>query len=197
VNTRVAACLAVLVVGIGATSAATALTLDGRQPGDAAALLSPNWTDEQAPAAVARPVRLRIPAIGVDSAIVDIGVDAAGALVPPERPDLVGWFAGGPAPGGVGPTVLAGHVDSRTGPAVFYHLANLRPGDTVTIERADASTASFTVVSRRRVAKAAFPTDLVYAPLPVPLLRLVTCGGTFDRAASSYRDNVIVEAAAA
>jgi sortase (surface protein transpeptidase) len=157
----------------------------------------PTWATEpaqavQAPAA--RPVRVRIPAIKVDSPIIDIGVDASGALAPPETADRVGWFTEGPAPGAVGPALLAAHVDSRAGPGVFYHLVDLHPGDAVTVDRADGSTASFTVVSIARVAKTAFPTELIYAPLPVPMLRLVTCGGTFDRSVHSYRDNVIVEA---
>jgi sortase (surface protein transpeptidase) len=156
----------------------------------------PNWanpTDDGAP--VAKPVRLRIPAIGVDSPVVDIGVDAAGVLVPPPTADQVGWFTGGPAPGDTGPALLAAHVDSRAGPGVFFRLIDLRAGDQISVERADQTSVAFTVVSTSRVPKSAFPTELVYAPLPVPMLRLITCGGTFDRAAHSYRDNVIVEAA--
>jgi hypothetical protein len=143
---------------------------------------------------VARPVRVRIPAIGVDSTIVDIGVDKSGALLPPSKTDTTGWFTGGPAPGAIGPALLTGHVDSYTGPAVFYKLIDLRPGDAVLVDRADGSTATFTITSVTRVPKTAFPKDLVYAPMPVPLLRLITCGGTFDHAAHSYRDNVIAEA---
>jgi sortase (surface protein transpeptidase) len=157
---------------------------------------TPSWTMEPTPteAAVAAPARVRIPAIGVDSAIVDIGVDAAGALVPPATTDVTGWFAAGPAPGAVGPALLAAHVDSRAGPGVFFRLVDLRPGDEVTVERADRTAVVFVVVGTTRVAKTAFPTDLVYSPLPVPALRLVTCGGSFDHSARSYRDNLIVDA---
>lgn len=156
---------------------------------------APVWTVAQAPAAVpvAPPVRVRIPAIGVDSAIVSIGVDATGVLVPPATTDVTGWFGAGPAPGAVGPALLAGHVDSRTGPGVFFRLVDLRPGAEVTVDRADGTSVVFVVVSAARVAKAAFPTDLVYSPLPVAALRLITCGGTFDHAARSYRDNIIVD----
>jgi hypothetical protein len=158
---------------------------------------TPSWTMEPTPAeaVVAPPTRVRIPAIGVDSAVVDIGVDAAGFLVPPPTTDVTGWFSAGPAPGAVGPAVLAAHVDSRAGPGVFFRLVELRPGDEVTVERADRTSAVFVVVGTTRVAKAAFPTELVYSPLPVPALRLVTCGGSFDRSARSYRDNLIVDAA--
>lgn len=140
------------------------------------------------------PVRVRIPAIGVDSAVVDIGVDDAGALLPPESTAVTGWFAAGPAPGDDGPALLAAHVDSKAGPGAFFRLRDLRQGDLVEVVRADGRAASFTVAGQSRTAKSAFPTDLVYAPTPGPELRLVTCGGAFDRKAGSYVDNVIVEA---
>ena len=146
-----------------------------------------------APAAT-RPVRVRIPAIGVDSRIVDIGVDGAGALVPPRTTEVTGWFAAGPVPGTIGPALLAGHVDSRAGPGVFYRLAELRRGDVVTVDRADRTSVSFVVDSTRRVRKTAFPTELVYSPKPVAMLRLVTCGGSFDPGARSYLENIIVNA---
>lgn len=157
---------------------------------------TPTWTDAPAaPAAsAARPVRLRIPAIGVDSRIADIGVAASGALVPPRATDVAGWFSAGPAPGDNGPALLAGHVDSYTGPGVFFRLTELRRGDQVVVARADHSSVTFVVDSARRVSKAAFPTELVYSPKPVAMLRLVTCGGAFDPAARSYRDNIIVNA---
>jgi sortase (surface protein transpeptidase) len=189
------------VVSTGVAVAVTALLLTRPGPtGEAArpaiAPSTPNWAApaQEDAAPVARPVRIRIPSIKVDSPIVDIGVDASGALVPPETADRVGWFTQGPAPGGVGPALLAGHVDSHAGPGVFYHLVDLRPGEEITVLREDGSSVTFSVVSTTKVAKIAFPTELVYAPLPVPLLRLVTCGGTFDRSIRSYRDNVIVEA---
>jgi len=158
---------------------------------------APSWTVEPTPvaAAVAPPARVRIPAIGVDSAVVDIGVDATGALVPPPTTDVTGWFAAGPAPGAVGPALLAAHVDSRAGPGVFFRLVDLRPGDEVTVRRTDGTSVVFVVTGTSRVAKTAFPTDLVYSPLPVAALRLVTCGGSFDHTARSYRDNLIVDAA--
>jgi sortase (surface protein transpeptidase) len=140
------------------------------------------------------PVRLVIPAIGVDAPITTIATDATGALVPPTSTALVGWFAAGPPPGGTGPALLAGHVDSRAGPGVFFHLRDLRAGDRVDVVRADGSVAAFTVTGRVDAAKTAFPTDLVYAPTPGPELRLVTCGGAFDHTARSYLDNVIVAA---
>ena len=114
--------------------------------------------------------------------------------MPPTSTALVGWFAAGRPPGATGPALLAGHVDSRAGPGVFFRLRDLRAGDRVDVVRADGSTASFTVTGHVESAKSAFPTDLVYAPTPGPELRLVTCGGAFDHAARSYLDNIIVQA---
>jgi sortase (surface protein transpeptidase) len=140
------------------------------------------------------PTHVRIPSIGVDSALIDLGVDATGALVPPESAAVAGWFAGGPEPGDDGPALLAGHVDSRDGPGVFYRLRELEAGDRVEVARADGSTVVFIVTRVTQTAKTAFPTRQVYAPTPGPELRLVTCGGTFDRSVRSYRDNIVVEA---
>ncbi len=140
------------------------------------------------------PVRLRVPVIEVDSALVRLGVDDAGALVPPSDFARAGWFAGGPAPGETGPAVIAGHVDSSEGPAVFFRLAHLAPGDEVLVDRADGTTARFTVTAVDRYAKAEFPTERVYGPTPRAELRLITCGGEFDPEVGSYRDNVVVSA---
>ncbi|MFD9740613.1 class F sortase [Umezawaea sp. NPDC059074] len=142
-----------------------------------------------------RPVSLRIPAIAVDNVVTKTAIDdKTGVLVPPDRADVLGWFADGVAPGDAGPAVIAGHVDSKTGPGVFFRLVDLKPGDQVFVDRADGSAVTFVVDKTYSVDKTAFPTDLVYGPTPASELRLVTCGGTFDHAASSYRDNVIVEA---
>jgi sortase (surface protein transpeptidase) len=90
--------------------------------------------------------------------------------------------------------VVAGHIDSRRGPAVFYRLHALRPGDRVAVERADGTTVEFAVEGSAQYPKRAFPTEAVFGPSPDPLLRLITCGGTFDRSRRSYRDNVVVTA---
>jgi sortase (surface protein transpeptidase) len=90
--------------------------------------------------------------------------------------------------------VIAGHVDSRAGPAVFYRLRELRAGAQVYVDRADGSTIRFRVTERRQVAKSAFPADLVYTPTLRPILHLVTCGGAFDAASGHYRDNIVVTA---
>ena len=90
--------------------------------------------------------------------------------------------------------MIAGHVDSRSGPAVFYRLAQLRRGDGIYVERADGSTIRFLVHGRRQVPKASFPADLIYAPTLETSLLLITCGGIFDHSTGHYRDNIVVSA---
>jgi sortase (surface protein transpeptidase) len=138
------------------------------------------------------PVRVRIPAIGVDSRLARLGTEASGALLPPADFAQAGWFAGGPAPGGVGPAVLAGHVDSFRGPAVFFRLSRLHSGDDVLVTRADGTTLRFTVTRTARYPKSAFPTAEVYGPAADAELRLITCGGRFDSSRRSYVDDVVV-----
>ncbi len=141
--------------------------------------------------AVAVPVRLRIPAAHVDTALQRLGRAKDGTIKVPSRPGTAGWYAEGPRPGQPGPAVILGHVDSTSGAAVFFHLEELRPGDAVYVDRSDGSTARFHVTGLSRVAKSRFPTDVVYSPTLEASLRLVTCGGTIDPRTRHYRDNVI------
>ena len=141
---------------------------------------------------VAAPVRLRIRAVHVDSAVQRLGRRADGQIEVPKRTDVAGWYEDGPRPGQPGPAVILGHVDSHSGPGVFIDLSTVRPGALVGVDRADGSTVTFRVSQVSRVPKTLFPTDLVYGPSLDPTLRLVTCGGSFDRTRGSYRDNVIV-----
>ncbi|PZA22338.1 sortase domain-containing protein, partial [Modestobacter versicolor] len=109
---------------------------------------------------------------------------------------VAGWFAAGPAPGETGPAVLAGHVDDRTGPAVFFRLEELTAGDEVRVTGADGQLVTFTVTRVASYPKDAFATAEVYGPTTGAELRLITCGGTFDRSRRSYTDNVVVFATA-
>ena len=138
------------------------------------------------------PVRLVIPAIGVATPLVRLGLEPAAAMQVPGDFATAGWFAGGSAPGQLGPAVIAGHVDSRTGPAVFYRLRDLRPGDRIGVVRADGIRLGFVVEQARSYPKAAFPTGAVFGPVASAALRLITCTGDFDRARGSYRDNLVV-----
>jgi len=140
----------------------------------------------------APPVRLVIPAIGVATPLVRLGLEAGGAMAVPEDFGRAGWFAEGPQPGQLGPAVIAGHVDSRTGPAVFFRLRDLRAGNAVLVERDDGTRLRFVVERAQSFPKAGFPTAAVFGPVPSAALRLVTCTGDFDRARGSYRDNLVV-----
>ncbi|WP_169952590.1 class F sortase [Microbispora sp. H11081] len=142
------------------------------------------------------PVLLEIPKIGVRTTLMSLGKNPDGTLeVPPlDRVDEAGWYRLGPSPGARGPAVIAGHVDSTKGPGVFFKLGALRPGDTVRISRKDGTRAVFEVDSLESVPKDSFPTRKVYGMVKTPVLRLITCGGDFDRAGGHYRDNIIVYA---
>jgi sortase (surface protein transpeptidase) len=140
------------------------------------------------------PTRLRIPEIGVDTKLVALDLRADRTMEVPRDFALAGWYRRAPTPGERGPAVIAGHFDSRRGPAVFYRLRELRPGDPVTVHRADGTTVDFRVEQVGRYPKDAFPTARVYGNLDHAGLRLITCGGTFDRSSGHYRDNVVVYA---
>lgn len=142
--------------------------------------------------AEARPVRVAVPAIGVRSNLERLGLADDGAIQTPRDWQRAGWFRGGPRPGELGAAVILGHVDSTRGPAVFFRLRTLEPGDEIRVTRADRSVAVFTVDRVEQHRKTRFPTDDVYFPTPEPTLRLVTCGGDFDTDARSYTDNVVV-----
>ena len=106
-------------------------------------------------------------------------------------PAVAGWYSRGPAPGALGPAVIAGHV-TWNGPAVFHRLGTMRRGDQVTVTRKDGKTAVFTVTRVARFSKSRFPTRAVYGPIDHAGLRLITCGGTYDTARHRYLDNVVV-----
>jgi hypothetical protein len=140
------------------------------------------------------PDRIVIPAIGVDADVIDLGLRDDGSMEVPTDFAQTGWFDRGPKPGRVGPAVIAGHVDDRSGPAVFFRLRELEPGDLIEIHGEDGEVVAFEVRGSEQHAKDAFPTEKVYSGTPGPELRLITCGGAFDRDARSYRDNFIVYA---
>lgn len=146
------------------------------------------------PAPVAAPVTLTIPLIGVKTRLVTLGLAAGGALQVPSSTSVAGWYTGSPRPGAVGSAVIVGHIDSLTGPGVFYRLDELRAGNDIYIERADGTTAEFRVAAVRSYLKDHFPTQAVYGPTPDAELRLITCGGAFDAATGHYLRNIVVYA---
>ena len=140
------------------------------------------------------PETVRIPAIGVDARIIALGMDSGDIVNVPSlsTPMLTSWFDGGVTPGQIGPAVLLGHVDSAvTGPAVFYRLGDLQPGDLVYVTRADHSTAVFDVDAVDLYSEHAFPDQSIYGTTASPVLRLVTCGGDFDSKTHLYLDRTV------
>ncbi|KUN17347.1 peptidase C60 sortase A and B [Streptomyces antibioticus] len=184
---------AALLVGCGGPGAGTGVRTSGTS--------TPAATSAPAGKPAARsgrsvPVRLRIPAIGVDTPVLRLGLAPDGTVqVPPiTAHDRAGWYEHSPVPGRTGPSVILGHVTVGSyGDGVFRHLAALRRGDRITATLKDGTSAGFAVTAVRTVAKADFPTDEVYGDVDRPELRLITCGG--PRTGDGYADNVIVFAA--
>jgi LPXTG-site transpeptidase (sortase) family protein len=187
-------------VAAGAGAAGLALTRHPDVPRAAALVVLPAPTGpiEAAPAPgaaqVAEPVSLVIPSIGVTSALVHLGLTSSGALQVPPTTSVAGWYTGSPRPGSIGSAVIAGHIDSVTGPGIFFRLSQLQRGDRVYVKRADGTLAVFEVTEVQMYAKDAFPTAAVYGAVPDPELRLITCGGTFDYTTRSYLSNTVVYA---
>jgi sortase (surface protein transpeptidase) len=146
------------------------------------------------PAPVASPVSLTIPLIGVKTNLITLGLARGGAMQVPSSTTVAGWYTGSPRPGSIGSAIIVGHIDSETGPGVFYRLSELRSGDDVFVKRADGTTAEFRVTSIQTYLKDQFPTGEVYGPTPDAELRLITCGGAFDSATRHYLSNIVVYA---
>lgn len=140
---------------------------------------------------VGAPTAVEIPSIKVRSSLLKLDTAPDGTAEVPADPQLAGWFSGGTRPGDEGPAVILGHIDSKTGPAVFYRLRDLVAGAKATITTASGRRIEFTVDRVVEVAKREFPTSAVYGPAFGRQLRLITCGGTFDRSKGHYTDNVI------
>lgn len=138
------------------------------------------------------PQRLSIAPIGVDTTVISTGVLADGTVDVPIDPNIAGWFTGGPQPGEIGPAVIMGHVDSKkSGPGVFWRLRDLAVGADVVVH-GEQRDVHFVVTGSERVPKDSFPTERAYGATPERALRLITCGGSFDRRSGHYRDNVVV-----
>lgn len=139
------------------------------------------------------PVDVYLPSLGVEAPLVPLGLEEDRSMQVPGDFDRAGWYVHGPRPGEPGAAVIVGHVDSYTGPAVFHRLGALRPGDPVHVRYGDGRRVTFEVTGSRSHPKDAFPTGTVFAA-EGPRLRLITCGGPFDRASGHYEDNLVVSA---
>jgi len=128
----------------------------------------------------------------VRTRLIRLGLARSGAMRVPSSTSVAGWFTGSPRPGGIGSSVIVGHIDSFRGPGVFYRLRLLHRGRRVFVRQATGRLAVFRVTSVRMYLKSRFPTGVVFGPTPDAELRLITCGGTFDPATGSYLSNVVV-----
>jgi hypothetical protein len=138
------------------------------------------------------PVALQIPAIGVRTSLIRLGITRQGTLQVPGSTSVAGWYTGSPRPGEIGSSIIAGHIDSYLGPGIFYRLRELHPGNQIYVRQADGRLAVFRVTEVHQYPKAHFPTAAVYGPVPDAELHLITCGGTFDYATHSYLSNIVV-----
>ena len=153
-----------------------------------------NAVDTQAAELAGEPAFVSIPSTGITSGLIELGLTAERTLEVPNDFLVAGWYKRGPRPGDPGPAIIAGHLDSYTGPAVFSRLDQVKPGDQVFVTRKDGTTLEFAVTRIDQYPKRAFPTRQVYGKTDAPELRLITCGGSFDRSAGSYRSNTVVYA---
>lgn len=140
------------------------------------------------------PVWVDIPDIGVSSPLLELGLQSDGTVAVPDlqQADQAGWYRYSPTPGETGPAVIIGHVDSKTGPAVFFELGSLKQNDRIKVERADGQVAIFTVDNVSSFDKQNFPTEQVYGDIDHAGLRLITCGGTYDKGSGGYQANTVV-----
>lgn len=179
-----------------APATAGAAGASGSPSAQPSAAASPS--DSQSAAPVAVPTSISIPAIGVHHTLLQLGQNPDGSLQVPPLSDVAtpGWDRLSPRPGQVGPSVIVGHVDGSGGgvKGVFYELGALHPGDTVSISRSDATVAVFRIDAVDEYAKGSFPTLDVYGNTADAQLRLITCGGPFDRATGHYLDNIVAYA---
>ncbi|MFD9407777.1 class F sortase [Streptomyces sp. NPDC059989] len=166
--------------------------------GQAGGAVGPGLPAAHAPLAGALPQRVDVPSIGIQAPVISRSLDADGAIEPPpyDSPGTVGWWGKGTLPGAAGAALMVGHVDTRSKPAVFYGLSSAQPGDKVRVVRADGSVAEFTIEDVRVYERAGFDPHKAYGQRVAGRaeLRLVTCGGSYDKAAKEYTANVVVSA---
>jgi sortase (surface protein transpeptidase) len=185
-----AGCAAAPVAAPSTGTAGSASSVASASPSQAT--VAPNPAPVMAPPMTrSRPLRLQIPAIGVDSRTMSLGLQSDGTIEVPPGPFPAGWYTGSPTPGELGPAVLVGHVHWNERAGVFADLARLTSGDEVVVRRADGGSAVFRVTRTRQFSKDAFPTARVYGDLDYAGLRLITCGGR-NRLTGRYEDNVVV-----
>ena len=183
--------LGVLVAGCGAEPVAAPSTSTATSAGPSQVAVPPSARPTASPMTRSRPLRLQIPAIGVDARTMRLGLQSDGTVEVPPGPFPAGWYTGSPTPGELGPAVLVGHVHWNDRAGVFADLSSLTSGDEVIVRRADGGAAVFRVTRTKQFSKDAFPTARVYGDLDYAGLRLITCGGR-NLLTGRYEDNVVV-----
>ena len=198
---RLAGIAGVLLIAAGTATlgAAVAAQVHAPQPpGSAAGVIGPSARGPWLPRSL--PVSVSIPAIGVHSRLLRLGLNSDGTVQVPSietSSDEAAWYQYSATPGQIGSSVIEGHVDSDQGPAVFFRLGALRPGDTVDVTLADGVTAIFRVTGVREYAKSRFPAKAIYGATDYAALRLITCGGAFDYSTGHYLSSTVVFASLA
>jgi sortase A len=147
----------------------------------------------QKQASVGLPVRLKIPKIGVDSAVIPVGLTPDGAMDVPKDPAKVAWFNLGQLPGETGNAVIAGHYNwIKNKPAIFYNLHKLNKGDKIYIEDERGAIVTFIVSEIRIYGKDEDASDVFGSSDGKARLNLITCTGTWNKAEKIYSDRLIV-----
>ncbi|MDX2392912.1 MULTISPECIES: class F sortase [unclassified Streptomyces] len=170
----------------------------GAQAGQGGGPVAAGMPAAHAPMSGVMPARVDVPSIGVQAPVISRGLDSRGSIDPPpyELPGTVGWWGAGAAPGAAGTALMVGHVDTKSKPAVFFGLSTVKPGAKIRVARADGSVAEFTVEDVKTYERTEFDPKKAYGPRVDGRaeLRLVTCGGNYDKAAKQYSANVVVSA---
>jgi hypothetical protein len=200
---RIAGLIGVLLIIGGGSALGVAISVQQHAPqpsASAAGSTGPGAT-RRSPAATAlalprsEPVSIDIPAIGVQSRLLHLGLNPNGTLqVPPlfARPSEAAWYKYSPTPGQIGSSIIEGHVDTYKGPSVFFRLGALVPGDTVNVTLADGTVAVFRVTGVRLYPKTNWPWRTIFAQTRYAGLHLITCGGAFDYNTGHYLSNTVV-----
>jgi sortase (surface protein transpeptidase) len=193
---RVAGLAGVLLIVAGTVAVGAAAAAQVHAPQPSASVAGVTGSSARGPSLPrSLPVSVKIPAIGVDSKLLYLGLNSDGTIQVPSLKTSAGeaaWYKYSATPGQIGSSVIEGHVDSIQGPAVFFRLGALRPGDIVDVTLADRITAIFRVTGVREYAKSRFPTKAIYGATDYAALRLITCGGTFDYATGHYLSSTVV-----
>lgn len=140
------------------------------------------------------PTELSIPDVAIRTSLLSVGRNADNTIEVPASYETAGWYRYSPTPGEIGPTIIVGHVDSYRGPAVFWRLSQLRPAQLIDVKRADGKTITYQITQIKQFDQNNFPTNEVYGNISHAGLRLITCGGVYNRATNGYSHNTVVYA---